>query len=51
MPFQLACQEGVFARTLYFQFSDGQQRLADFIEEAGVKKKMGLSNVQSLRWQ
>src|SRR5271154_6532959 len=32
------CQEGVFARTLYFQFSDSQQRLTDLIEEANLRK-------------
>jgi hypothetical protein len=32
------CQEGIFARTLYFQFSDSQQRLAEFIEEAELRK-------------
>ncbi|KAI1372321.1 hypothetical protein F4677DRAFT_432548 [Hypoxylon crocopeplum] len=32
------CQEGVFARSLYFQFSDGQQRLFDLLEEAGLRK-------------
>ena len=32
------CQEGVFARSLYFQFSDGQQRLFDLEEEAGLRK-------------
>ena len=31
------CQEGVLARCLYFQFSDGQQRLGDLIEEAGLR--------------
>jgi len=32
------CQEGIFARTLYFQFSDSQQKLAEIIEEAGLRK-------------
>ncbi|KIJ36887.1 hypothetical protein M422DRAFT_260755 [Sphaerobolus stellatus SS14] len=30
------CQEGVLASTLYFQFCDGQQRIVDLIEEAGL---------------
>ena len=32
------CQEGVFARSLYFQFGDGQKRLFDLTEEAGLRK-------------
>jgi hypothetical protein len=32
------CQEGIFARTLYFQFSDSQQKLAEFVEEAELRK-------------
>jgi hypothetical protein len=32
------CQEGIFAQSLYFQLSDRQQRLAEFTEEAGLRK-------------
>jgi hypothetical protein len=32
------CQEGVFARSLYFQFGDGQKQLFDLMEEAGLRK-------------
>jgi hypothetical protein len=30
------CQEGVFARSLYFQFADGPMRLFDLAKEAGL---------------
>jgi hypothetical protein len=32
------CQEGVFAETLYFQFSDGPQRMKELEEEAELGK-------------
>jgi hypothetical protein len=35
------CQEGVFASKLYFQFHDGQERLTELTEEAGLRKSDG----------
>jgi hypothetical protein len=31
------CQEGAFASTLYFQFHNGQERLTELMEEAGLR--------------